>query len=102
LQKLSHSNLVKAYGGSKLNSFRRLSSRTNSARPTSNNNLIENLEKLEPYTLNGSGSSASVNKNINLKTFGLKDNNITESKTNLALLHLNLRQNRPSSAPIRK
>jgi hypothetical protein len=99
LQKLSHSNLVKAYGGSKLNSYRKLSSRTNSARPISNTNLLENLEKLEPYTLNGNNSS---NKNINLKTFGLKDNNITESKANLALLHLNLRQNRPSSAPIRK
>ena len=91
--------MVKAYGGSKLNSYRKLSSRTNSAWPISNTNLLENLEKLEQYSLNGNNSS---NKNINLKTFGLKDNNITESKTNLALLHLNLRQNRPSSAPIRK
>ena len=104
LQKLGHSNLVKAYGGRKLNSYRKLSSRANSARP--NSNMIDNLEKFEPYNsginLNNNSSSANNIKSLSLKTFGLKDNNITESKTNLALLHLSLRQNRPSSAPIRK
>ena len=113
LQKLSHSNLVKNYGRNgvgKLNSYRKLSSRANSERPASV--LYENYEKYEPYTqtfpnntttthvINAANSGSS--KNISLKTFGLKDNNITESKTNLALLHLSLRQNRPSSAPIRK
>lgn len=106
LQKLSHSNFVKNFGRNgvgKLNSYRKLSSRANSERPGSN--LIENYEKYEPYTqplTNTSTNTPHINKNITLKTFGLKDNNITESKTNLALLHLSLRQNRPSSAPIRK
>lgn len=106
LQKLSHSNFIQTLVGrpssSNINSHRSFRhpssaanlSRTNSALGTRTNSAnIVSYEKYEPYYKNDS------NKII---TYGLKNGNMTESKTNLAHLHLSLRRERPSSAPIRR